>query len=197
MFLNETYERISRCKSLLDELESHQKEPNKFDALLESFTDCLRSITWIFQKEYKNKYPELDDWYKKKQIEMKKPENSLLNFFIKARNLSTKEKPLTLYSRAYFRELITSSPLPGWIFRLTSRGEPILISNPNTSEEIRIYISEYTNSQTVLHYFENPQIPESLNIDGVECSQFDALTQSKLYFNYLLSMIKEAEELLS
>ena len=111
MILNETYERIHRCKSLLQELEAHQKEPNKFDALVESLNDRLRSITWIFQKEMKNKHPGLEDWYKKKREEMKKPENSLLSFFIQARNVSTKEKPLTLASaRACFFNDIPEFP---------------------------------------------------------------------------------------
>src|SRR5208337_544611 len=93
--LEATRQKLLTCLALLKEMEGREREHEKFDALLESFVDCSRSVTFVLQKEIEDKHLKLKGWYEQKQNEMKSPDNSLLTFFNEVRRIVTHQQPLT------------------------------------------------------------------------------------------------------
>jgi len=197
MILNDTYQRVGRCRTLLRELEVHRKRPEEFDAYLEAFVDCARSITFVLQAEYKRKRLDLEEWYSRKRREMNQPENSLIRFFKEARNIITKQKPVNVRTSTYIRYISIERVPKGWSFVITGRGEPVWIRNPGTDKEVRIHASEYDSEVLMAHYFADPKPPPSPKINGREYPNFDALALCKLYFGYLEDLVNEAEKFLT
>jgi hypothetical protein len=113
-------------------MEAHEKEHEKFDALLESFVDCSRSVTFVLQNEIKDKHLKLKEWYKEKQNEMKSPDNSLLTFFNIVRSIVTDQNLLGMGSATYIKEIMIQQVPQGWCLIITLRGEPMWVKDSGT-----------------------------------------------------------------
>jgi hypothetical protein len=191
--LETTHQKLLRCLALLREMEAHEKEHEKFDALLESFVDCSRSVTFVLQKEIKDKHLKLKEWYKEKQNEMKSPDNSLLTFFNEVRRIVTHQQPLGMVSPTNVKEIMIRQVPQGWGFINTLRGEPMWVKDSGTEFEQRIHASEFDSQITTKHFIVNPKPPSPIKLSGVDYSGYDALTICKLYFAYLSSLVQEGE----
>jgi hypothetical protein len=193
LILEETHQKLLRCLALLREMEAHEKEHEKFDALLESFIDCSRSVTSVLQKEIKDKHLKLKEWYKEKQSEMKSPDNSLLTFFNEVRRIVTHQNPLGMGSSTYIKKIMTQQVPQGWGFVITLRGEPMWVKDSGTEFELRIHASEFDSQITTMHFIANPNPTSPIKLSGRDYSGYDALTICKLYFAYLSSLVQEGE----
>jgi hypothetical protein len=197
--LENTYKKLQNCRYILKELELHEKEPEKFDALIESFIDCARSITFILTTEYQRKGLNLEDWYKKKGKEMESPENNLLSFFKDTRTIVTHQGTVGIGTAAYIEHMeVNGRKAPkGWGFAITGRGEAIWIKDAGTPNPIKIHASEFDKDLAIKHFIVNPPLPLPLKLNGLDCSYFDALTLCKLYFAYLEDLVYEAEKMIT
>jgi hypothetical protein len=174
-------------------MEGHEREHEKFDALLQSFVDCSRSVTLVLQKEIEDKHIKLEEWYEQKQNEMKSPDNSLLTFFNDVSRLVTHQQPLTVGPTTNIKEIMTRQVPQGWGFVITLRGEPMWVKDSGTEFEQRIHAMEFDSQITTRHFIVNPKLPSPAKLSGVDYSGYDALIICKLYFAYLSLLVQEGE----
>lgn len=191
--LETTHQKLLLCLAQLREMEAHEREHEKFDALLESFVDCSRSVTFVLQKEIKDKHLKLKEWYKEKKNEMKSPDNSLLTFFNEVPGIVTQQNPLGMGSATYIKEIMIQQVPQGWSFVTTLRGEPMWVKDSGTEFEQRIHASEFDSQITTKHFIVNPKPTSPVKLSGRDYSGYDALTICKLYFAYLSSLVQEGE----
>jgi len=69
--MNNTEDKLSEAKYFLERMKEHVMDREAFRYNLSAFLTAFRSVTFIMRKEY-NKISEFEEWYRKKQIEMKK-----------------------------------------------------------------------------------------------------------------------------
>jgi hypothetical protein len=193
LILEETHQKLHRCLALLKEMEGHEKEHEKFDALLERFVDCSRSVTLVLQTEIKDKHLKLQEWYKQKQNEMKSPDNTLLPFFNEVHGIITHQQPLQVGSTTNIEEIMIRQVPQGWGLVITLRGEPMWVKDSGTELELRIHASDFDSQITTRHFIVNPNPPLPAKLSGIDYSGYDALKICKLYFAYLSSLVQEGE----
>jgi hypothetical protein len=191
--LPETSAKIERCRILLTALEEMEKQPVKFDAFLDAFVDCARSITWVLQTEFRHKGLALEKWYAKEVIEMARPENNLLRFFTEMRNFTTKQGTSDVGTGTHIRRIFVKQVPAGWSFVITGKGEPVWIKDMGTDKELKIHASEYDSEIAMKHFVTRPEPPHPLLFHGQDFSQADALSLCKLYFGHIEDLVDRAE----
>jgi hypothetical protein len=82
-------EKLEEAVYFLLQMRRSYIDRNEFVFNLNAFFNSARNVTFVLQKEFSHKH-QLKSWYSLKQKEMKKDE--LMKFFVKLRNISTKEK---------------------------------------------------------------------------------------------------------
>ena len=191
--LEATRQKLLTCLALLKEMEGREREHQKFDALLESFVDCTRSVTLVLQTEIEDKHLKIGEWYKQKKNEMKSPDNSLLTFFNEVHRIVTNQQPLSVGPTTYLKEVMIRQVPQGWGLIITLRGEPMWVKDSGTEFVQRIHASELDSQITTRHFIANPKLPSPAKLSGVDYSGYDALILCKLYFAYLSSLVQEGE----
>jgi len=95
--LPSTHEKCNEAEYFFAKLLEHYHAPDEFRFNLNAFIQAIRNITFMLQSE-ENKPVGFDDWYAKKQDEMRG--NDILRRFVEARNIVVKRSSLAAHSTA-------------------------------------------------------------------------------------------------
>ena len=82
-----------------------------------------------------------------------------MSFFVQARNISLKEKPIRLQSSTYIRHIGISTS-KGRGFAIARDGEPVWIEKNGEGEEKTIHAVEFDSEIARAYYFANPHPPK-------------------------------------
>jgi len=102
--MNNTEDKLSEANYFLERMKEHVMDGEAFRYNLSAFLTAFRSVTFIMRKEY-NRISGFEEWYRKKQIEMKKDEK--MKLLKEKRNITIHQKPIHL--RAHVNVNATSS----------------------------------------------------------------------------------------
>ena len=185
---------MTRVKKALEEAEyfyvrmqETENIPEEFRHNLNAFLSRARSVTWVLKKDY-SKNSRFKEWYVEKQRQMQCDE--LMNFFVKARNVSLKQEPIRPATSAYIRRIEIRNVPKGRGFAITREGEPVWIEkNEETGEEKRVHAREFDSEVARLYFFDKPKPPsgfESLHV----------IDLCKLYLGALRDLVEEATRVL-
>src|ERR1019366_1268124 len=92
-----THDKFNEAQYFFNKMLEQYHRPFEFQFNLNAFIQAIRNVTFMLQAE-ENKPEGFDDWYTKKQEEMRA--NTLLRRFVEARNIVVKRSSLTAMSKA-------------------------------------------------------------------------------------------------
>nr|QNO46217.1 hypothetical protein ABPEKODN_00030 [Methanosarcinales archaeon ANME-2c ERB4] len=178
----DTQQKYDEAEYFLEMMKENIEDRQKFRYNLSAFVSAARSVTFVLKKEF-SKNPDLDEWYCKKQMQMKR--DKLFKFFKNKRDYVIHKKG-TIDTRAEISETIN---LP---ITVSVSFEAIGIKADGTTKN-----EEYSESPDKLKLVAKPNNTEKTKIrwffrDWSE-PDGDVVTLCERYIKKLKIMVEEAE----
>lgn len=135
----DTHQKFEEAVYFLGKSAEHYHVPLEFQYNLNAFIQALRNTTFMLQSEPKK--PEgFDDWYGRKQAEMKA--NDLLRRFVQARNIVVKQSSLTVRSIAW------SGVFRGRLFKVGTQGQiPLLTPSAWILQKLNTHVGFFLDPE--------------------------------------------------
>lgn len=153
--MNEVKDALDEAEYFYRRMEATSKIPEEFRHNLNAFISRARAVTWVMKRQF-SENQKFSEWYAKEEKIMRADE--LMSFFVEARNISIKEKPIIPQSSTYIRH-IEISTTKGKGFAITGEGEPVWIEKNGEGKETRIHAQEFDSEIAKEYYFANPKPP--------------------------------------
>ena len=179
--MDEAKDALEEAKYFYRRMGETSKVPEEFRHNLNAFISRARAVTWVLKKQFAGN-KEFGDWYALEEKIMRTDE--LMSFFVKARNISLKEKPIRPQSSTYIRHIEISTP-KGRGFAITGNGEPVWFEKNGEGKEKRIHAEEFDGEIVKQYYFANPIPPKLLG-------NLQVLDLCGLYLKALKNLVEEA-----
>jgi hypothetical protein len=154
--LNEAKDAFEEAEYFYRRMEATSKIPKEFQYNLNAFISRARAVTWVLKKQFFGNQ-RFSDWYAEEEKIMRADE--LMSFFVEARNISLKEKPIRPQSSTFIRHIEVSSS-KGRGFAITGDGEPVWIEKNGEGKEKTIHAEEFDSEIAKAYYFANPLPPK-------------------------------------
>ena len=150
-----TQQKYDEAEYFLEMMKENIEDRQKFRYNLSAFVSAARSVTFVLQKEF-SKNPEFDEWYSKKQMQMKR--DNLFIFLKEKRNYVLKMEG-TIDTRAEISETIDLPMAPSVSFEATvikadgtienekhsePPAKPKLTSKPNDTGETKWFFKDWS-----------------------------------------------------
>ena len=177
----DTQQNYNEAEYFLEMMKGNDENRQRFEYNLSAFLSAARSVTFVLQKE-SSKNPEFDEWYCKKQMQMKR--DKLFKFLKKKRDSGIHKK--IIKPRA---EISTTIPFSG-------AGSPSIESIVRKADGA---IKDYESSESSA----KPKLASKPN--GIEETKYkwffndwpepdeDVITLCEKYLNDLKIIVEEAE----
>lgn len=179
--MNEVRDALDEAEYFYQKMEATSKVPKEFRYNLNAFISRARAVTWVLKKQFSGNQ-KFSDWYAKEEKMMR--EDELMRFFVEARNISLKEKPIRPQSSTYIRHIEVSTS-KGRGFAITGDGEPVWIEKDGEGKEKTIHAEEFDTEIAKAYYFANPYPPKLFE-------KLQVIDLCGLYLKALKSLVEEA-----
>jgi len=179
--LNEVKDALDEAEYFYQRMEALSKIPKDFQHNLNAFVSRARAVTWVLKKQFSGNQ-KFSEWYATEEKVMQADE--LMSFFVEARNISLKEKPIRPQSSTYFRNIEFSNP-KGRGFAITGNGEAVWIEKNGEGKEKRVHAEEFDSETAKEYYFANPRPPKLFE-------NLQVLDLCGLYLRALKSLVDES-----
>lgn len=179
--MNEVKDALDEADYFYQKMEATSNVPREFRFNLNAFISRARAVTWVLKKQFSGNQ-RFSDWYAVQEKIMR--EDELMSFFVQARNISLKEKPIRPQSSTYIRHIEVSTS-KGRGFAITGDGEPVWIEKNGEGKEKTIHAEEFDSEIARAYYFGNPKPPKLFE-------NLEVIDLCGLYLIALKSLVKEA-----
>jgi hypothetical protein len=179
--LGEVKDALEETEYFYRRMETTSKAPKEFQHNLNAFISRARAVTWVLKKQFSGNQ-KFSDWYAAEEKIMRADE--LMSFFVEARNISLKEKPIRPQSSTYIRHIEISTS-KGRGFAITGDGEPVWIEKNGEGKEKMIHAEEFDSEIAKQYYFANPTPPKLFE-------NLQVIDLCGLYLKALKSLVEEA-----
>ena len=179
--MNEVKDTLDEAEYFYIQMEAKLKNPKELRYNLNAFISRARAVTWVLKKQFSGNQ-KFSEWYALEEKIMRADE--LMKFFVKARNISLKEKPIRPQASTYIRHIEISTS-KGRGFAITGDGEPVWIEENGEGEKKTIHAKEFDNEIAKAYYFADPHPPKLFE-------KLQVIDLCGLYLKALKSLVEEA-----
>lgn len=179
--MNEVKDALDEAEYFYRRMEATSKVPEEFRHNLNAFISSARAVTWVLKKQFSGNQ-KFSDWYTAEEKIMRADE--LMSFFVEARNISLKEKPIQPQSSTYIRHIEILTP-KGRGFAITGNGEAVWIEKNGEGKEKTVHAQEFDSEIAKEYYFASPSPPKLFE-------NLQVLDLCGLYLIALKSLVEEA-----